>query len=143
MQALVVLEPGVLEIQEKPVPEPGPGEVLARVRSTAICGTDAHLIHGDYPGFWPPAFPFTPGHEWAGELVALGPGTEALGWRGGGRGARASHNARGVCPKCVEGRDKPCGNNGKPRPHAPYGHKTHGCDAAHAAPSAKAGFPLP
>src|SRR3954470_5981811 len=78
MQALVVLDPGVREIQEKPVPEPGPGEVLARVRSTAICGTDAHLIHGDYPGFWPPAFPFTPGHEWAGELVALRPG--------GGRG---------------------------------------------------------
>src|SRR3954468_20779387 len=128
MQALVVLEPGVLEIQEKPVPEPGPGEVLARVRSTAICGTDAHLIHGDYPGFWPPAFPFTPGHEWAGELVALGPGTEALGWRGGerargagepaalgpgagglgggvgGRDAGTSHNACGVCQKCVEGR---------------------------------------
>ena len=64
------------------VRKPGPNEVLARVRATAICGTDAHLIHGDYPGFWPPAFPFTPGHEWAGEIVALGPGAEAFGWRG-------------------------------------------------------------
>src|SRR3954464_7983582 len=94
MQTLVVLEPNVLEIQEKPVPEPGPGEVLARVRSVAICGTDAHLIRGDYPGFWPPAFPFTPGHEWAGDLVALGPGTAAPGapprGRWGGRRAPAS-----------------------------------------------------
>ncbi|MCU1607000.1 MAG: Alcohol dehydrogenase, zinc-binding domain protein, partial [Modestobacter sp.] len=47
MQALVVQEPNVLEIQEKPVPRPGTNEVLARVRSTAICGTDAHLIRGD------------------------------------------------------------------------------------------------
>src|SRR3954449_1553804 len=85
MQTLVVLEPGVLEIQETPVPEPGPGEVLARVRSVAICGTDAHLIRGDYPGFWPPAFPFIPGHEWAGALGALGPGAGALGWKGGDR----------------------------------------------------------
>jgi len=71
MQALVVREPDVLDITELPVPEPGPNEVLARVRSVSICGTDAHLIRGDYPGFWPPAFPFTPGHEWAGEIVAL------------------------------------------------------------------------
>src|ERR671929_1858242 len=107
MQALVVLEPNVLQIQEKPVPEPGPNEVLARVRSTAICGTDAHLIRGDYPGFWPPAFPFTPGHEWAGDIVALGPGTEALGWRGGGPRARgAPHTPRAV-PKRGRGRPQP------------------------------------
>ena len=49
MHALVVQEPNVLEIQEKPVPEPGRNEVLARVRSTAICGTDAHLIQRRLP----------------------------------------------------------------------------------------------
>jgi len=74
MQALVVLEPGRLEIREVPVPVPGPNEVLARVRAVSICGTDAHLIRGDYPGFWPPSFPFIPGHEWAGEIAELGPG---------------------------------------------------------------------
>ena len=74
MQALVVLEPERFEITHVPVPEPGPDEVLARVRAVSICGTDSHLIAGHYPGFWPPAFPFIPGHEWAGELVALGPG---------------------------------------------------------------------
>ena len=76
MQALVVVGPNRLEIREVPVPVPGPNEVLARVRAVSICGTDAHLIRGDYPGFWPPAFPFIPGHEWAGELVALGQGAE-------------------------------------------------------------------
>jgi len=108
MQALVVLEPDKLEIQEKPVPEPGPHEVLARVRATSICGTDAHLIHGHYPGFWPPAFPFTPGHEWAGEIVALGPGAEAFGWAVGDRVAGTSHNACGACQKCVEGQYNLC-----------------------------------
>src|SRR3970282_1539530 len=67
------------------VPVPGPNEVLARVRAVSICGTDAHLIHGDYPGFWPPAFPFIPGHEWAGEIAALGPGAERYGWAVGAR----------------------------------------------------------
>ncbi|HKZ92700.1 MAG TPA: alcohol dehydrogenase catalytic domain-containing protein, partial [Candidatus Limnocylindrales bacterium] len=81
MQALVVLEPERFEITHVPVPEPGPDEVLARVRAVSICGTDSHLIAGHYPGFWPPAFPFIPGHEWAGEIVTLGPGAERYGWR--------------------------------------------------------------
>ena len=46
MQALVVLEPNRLEIQDVPVPVPGPNEVLARVRAVSICGTDVHLIRG-------------------------------------------------------------------------------------------------
>jgi L-iditol 2-dehydrogenase len=143
MQTLVVLEPNVLEIQEKPVPEPGPGEVLARVRSTAICGTDAHLIRGDYPGFWPPAFPFTPGHEWAGEIVALGPGAEAFGWAVGDRVAGTSHNACGACQKCVEGRYNLCENYGKPGLHAQYGHNAQGCDATYAVHDVKCIFRLP
>ena len=98
MQALVVLEPNRLEIQEAPVPTPGPNEVLARVRAVSICGTDAHLIRGDYPGFWPPRFPFVPGHEWAGEIAALGPGAERFGWAVGdrvaGRGPGGRHLPR-------------------------------------------------
>ena len=96
MQALVVREPNVLDIAEAPVPEPRRNEVLARVRSVSICGTDAHLINGDYPGFWPLAFPFTPGHEWAGEIVALGEGADAFGWKVGDRVAGTSHNACGA-----------------------------------------------
>jgi L-iditol 2-dehydrogenase len=143
MQTLVVLEPDVLEIQDRPIPEPGPGEVLARVRATAICGTDAHLIHGHYPGFWPPAFPFIPGHEWAGDIVALGPGVEALGWKVGDRVAGTSHNACGVCQKCVEGQYNLCENYGKPGLHAQYGHNVQGCDATYVVHSVKCIFPLP
>ena len=143
MQALVVREPNVLEIQEKPIPEPGRGEVLARVRSTAICGTDAHLIHGDYPGFWPPAFPFTPGHEWAGEIVALGPGAADFGWAVGDRVAGTSHNACGACQKCVEGQYNLCENYGKAGLHAQYGHNVQGVDATYAVHNVKCIFRLP
>ncbi|MGZ6259339.1 MAG: zinc-dependent alcohol dehydrogenase, partial [Candidatus Limnocylindrales bacterium] len=58
MEALVVLEPNQLEVRQVPLPTAGANEVLARVRAVSICGTDAHLIRGDYPGFWPPSFPF-------------------------------------------------------------------------------------
>ncbi len=129
MQALVVLEPNRIEIREVPIPEPGPNEVLARVRAVSICGTDAHLVRGDYPGFWPPAFPFIPGHEWAGEIVALGPGAERFGWRIGDRVAGTSHDACGVCQKCVEGRYNLCENYGKAGLHQQYGHNVQGADA--------------
>ena len=143
MQALVVLEPSRLEIQEVAVPEPGPNEVLARVRAVSICGTDAHLIRGDYPGFWPPAFPFIPGHEWAGEIAALGPGAERFGWTVGDRVAGTSHDACGVCQKCVEGRYNLCENYGKPGLHRQYGHSVQGADATYVVHGVKCVFPLP
>lgn len=143
MQALVVLEPDVLEIQDKPIPQPGRNEVLARVRSVSICGTDAHLIHGDYPGFWPPAFPFTPGHEWAGDIVALGDGAAEVGWAVGDRVCGTSHNACGVCQKCVEGRYNLCENYGKAGLHAQYGHNAQGVDATYAVHNVKCIFALP
>ena len=73
-----------------------------------ICGTDSHLIAGDYPGFWPPEFPIIPGHEWSGEIVALGPGAEKAGWQVGDRVAGTNHDACGVCQQCVEGRYNLC-----------------------------------
>lgn len=142
MSALVVLEPNRLEIQQVPVPAPGPNEILARVRAVSICGTDAHLIRGDYPGFWPPAFPFIPGHEWAGEIVALGSGAERYGWAIGDRVAGTSHDACGVCQKCVEGRYNICENYGVPGLHRQYGHSVQGVDAEYATHGIKAVFPL-
>jgi len=143
MQALVVVEPERFEIREVPVPEPGPNEVLARVRAVSICGTDAHLIHGDYPGFWPPAFPFIPGHEWAGEIAALGPGADRLGWKVGDRVAGTSHDACGVCQKCVEGRYNLCENYGKQGLHRQYGHNYQGADATYVVHGVKCIFRLP
>ncbi len=143
MEALVVTAPGQLEIRQVPVPIPGPNEVLARVRAVSICGTDAHLIHGDYPGFWPPAFPFIPGHEWAGEIVALGPGSALHGWTVGDRVAGTSHDACGVCQKCVEGRYNLCENYGRPGLHKQYGHSYQGADSTYVAQGIKTIFPLP
>ena len=143
MEALVVLEPNKLEIQEVPIPTPGPNEVLARVRAVSICGTDAHLVRGDYPGFWPPAFPFIPGHEWAGEIAALGPGAELYGWEVGDRVAGTSHDACGVCQKCVEGHYNLCENYGRVGLHKQYGHSVQGADATYAVHGVKCIFPLP
>jgi L-iditol 2-dehydrogenase len=143
MEALVVLEPNRFEVREVAVPVPGPNEVLARVRAVSICGTDAHLIHGDYPGFWPPAFPFIPGHEWAGEIAALGPGAERYGWAVGARVAGTSHDACGVCQKCVEGRYNLCENYGRPGLHKQYGHNVQGADATYVVQGVKTIFPLP
>jgi L-iditol 2-dehydrogenase len=143
MRALVVLEPQRFEIQEVPVPVPEAGQVLARVRAVSICGTDVHLVHGDYPGFWPPAFPFIPGHEWAGDVVALGPGAERYGWAVGDRVAGTSHDACGVCQKCVEGRYNLCENYGVPGLHKQYGHSVQGADATYVVHGIKAIFRLP
>ena len=143
MRALVVQEPGVLDIAEAPVPEPGRNEVLARVRSVSICGTDAHLINGDYPNFWPTAFPFTPGHEWAGEIVALGEDAERFGWKVGDRVAGTSHNACGACQKCVEGQYNLCENYGKPGLHQQYGHNVQGVNATYAVHNVKCIFRIP
>lgn len=143
MEALVVTEPNVLEIRQVPVPEPGPNEVLARVRAVSICGTDAHLVRGDYPGFWPPSFPFTPGHEWAGEIVKLGPGADRYGWSVGDRVAGTSHDACGVCQKCVEGRYNLCENYGKEGLHRQYGHNYTGADATYVVQGVKTIFRLP
>jgi L-iditol 2-dehydrogenase len=143
MRALIILEPSRFEIREVPVPVPGADEILARVRAVSICGTDAHLIRGDYPGFWPPAFPFIPGHEWAGEIVGLGPGAERFGFAVGDRVAGTSHDACGVCRECVEGRYNLCENYGRPGLHKQYGHSVQGADAEYVVQGVKTIFPLP
>ena len=72
MQAALLREFGSLEVAEVPVPEPGAGEVLVRVGACGICGTDLKIVAGAYRGTWPPALPFIIGHEWSGEVAALG-----------------------------------------------------------------------
>jgi D-arabinitol dehydrogenase (NADP+) len=58
-----------LAVREAPDPEPGPKDVLIRVRATGICGTDQHIFDGDFGG----PFPLIGGHEVAGDVVSVGP----------------------------------------------------------------------
>ena len=143
MDALVVLEPSRFEIQHVPVPTPGPDEVLARVRAVSICGTRRPPRARRLPGLLAARFPFIPGHEWAGEIVALGPGAERYGWAVGDRVAGTSHDACGVCQKCVEGRYNLCENYGVPGLHRQYGHNVQGADATYVVHGVKAIFHLP
>ncbi|MEE9298710.1 MAG: alcohol dehydrogenase catalytic domain-containing protein [Acidimicrobiia bacterium] len=143
MHALVLRGPDEFSIEDVARPEAGHHEVLCGVRAITICGTDAHLIHGDYPGFWPPAYPFIPGHEWAGEIVELGEGSEALGWAVGDRVAGTSHDACGFCQKCVEGRYNLCENYGSMDVHRQYGHNWQGAFAEYVVHGIKSVFHLP
>jgi L-iditol 2-dehydrogenase len=143
MRALVVHEPHDFSVEDVARPEPGRNEVLCRVRTVAICGTDPHIIAGDYPGFWPKEFPFIPGHEWCGEVVELGPGAADLGWDVGTRVAGTSHAGCGFCRLCVEGRYNLCENFGDERLHRQYGHYTQGAYADYVVHSVKSVFRVP
>ncbi len=79
MRALVKAEPGEgLVMREEPVPEIGPGDVLIRVHKTGICGTDVHIWNWDDWAARTIHPPLVIGHEFAGEIAALGPGVDKL-----------------------------------------------------------------
>jgi 2-desacetyl-2-hydroxyethyl bacteriochlorophyllide A dehydrogenase len=65
-----------LRLVERPVPEPGPGEVRVRIEACGVCGSDHFLQEGGFGSRVP--FPLVPGHEAAGRIDALGPGTDGL-----------------------------------------------------------------
>jgi L-iditol 2-dehydrogenase len=143
MRALVVAGPNDFAVRDVERPRPGPFEVLCRVRATAICGTDPHIIQGHYPGFWPKAWPLVPGHEWCGDVVELGEGAAALGWSVGTRVAGTSHAACGYCRRCIEGRYNICENFGVEGLHAQYGHNAAGAYADYVVHSVKSVFAVP
>jgi len=114
MRAWVVSKPGPigtapLRLIERPVPEPGPGELLIRVLRCGVCRTDLHLAEGDLP---PKAPDVTPGHEVVGEVVATGPGVTrfAVGDRVGGAWLASTD---GSCRYCRRGLENLC-------PHSVY-----------------------
>jgi 2-desacetyl-2-hydroxyethyl bacteriochlorophyllide A dehydrogenase len=81
MRAVQVMAPGRAELVELPDPTPGPGQVLMRVVATTVCAAhELKVFRGQYPrGMWPityPAAPGFPGHEAAGEIVAVGPSVD-------------------------------------------------------------------
>lgn len=68
MRAALITAPGEVEITSVPDPTPGPREVVVAVAACGICGTDLHILEGEFA----PSLPIVPGHEFAGEVVALG-----------------------------------------------------------------------
>jgi 2-desacetyl-2-hydroxyethyl bacteriochlorophyllide A dehydrogenase len=70
MRAVVISAPGKVEVTTVDDPTPGPREVLVEVAACGICGTDLHILQGEFA----PRLPVIPGHEFAGEIVAVGTG---------------------------------------------------------------------
>lgn len=68
MRAAVFIEPGRIEVQEKPIPDVGPNDALVRITTTTICGTDVHILKGEYPV----EKGLTIGHEPVGVIEKLG-----------------------------------------------------------------------
>jgi len=106
MKAAVVQQFGEpLVLREVPVPQPGPGQALVEIIASGVCHTDLHAADGDWPV--KPSLPFTPGHEGAGIVVALGPGVTHL--KEGDRvGVAWLHSACGHCEFCLTGWETLC-----------------------------------
>jgi len=142
MRAVVLRDWDDLALEEIPIPEPGEGEALVRVAGCGICGTDLKIVAGAYEGTWPPSFPFVLGHEWAGEVVSLGPGAEESGLRPGDRVAAENHAGCGMCRNCRAGRYNLCERAGTPG-YKLYGHTAQGALAEYAARPARLLHRLP
>ncbi len=104
MRAVVVARyGGSLEATRRPVPRPGPGEVLIRVRASGLCSTDLHLLSGRQPlGDLPRIL----GHELAGDVIELG--DRVTHWRQGDRVTAAIDVTCGRCRYCLAGETQLC-----------------------------------
>jgi threonine dehydrogenase-like Zn-dependent dehydrogenase len=105
MRALVVDRPGMSAVRQVPEPVPGPGEVLVEVAAAGICGSDLEVLDGRRPAAYVD-YPVVPGHEWAGRVLAAGPGVKDVG--PGDPVVAEGLRACGVCDRCAEGRTNIC-----------------------------------
>jgi L-iditol 2-dehydrogenase len=142
MRAALLRDFGTLAVEEVATPQPGPGEVLVRVSACGVCGTDLKIVAGAYQGTWPPELPFIIGHEWSGEVAALGPGTERSGLAVGDRVVAENHTGCGQCPMCRAGRYNLCERVREPG-FKLYGHTAPGALAQYAARPALALHKVP
>jgi L-iditol 2-dehydrogenase len=132
MEALVSRGPGKYGIEHVPVPIPGHDEILCKIRSVAICGSDPGLLSGAMRHMgWPPSYPFIFGHEWSGEVEAVGSGVTDLGPED--RVTGEGHCGCGLCINCREGKYNLCLNYGKTGwEHRHYGFLHSGAFAQYA-----------
>lgn len=103
MKAVVVHEPHKVSVENVPNPEPGPKDVLIRVANCGICGTDIHIIDGEFP---PTQYPIIIGHEFGGTVEAVG--ADVIGFKPGDRvGVDPTLNC-GECYFCQRGQGNLC-----------------------------------
>jgi 2-desacetyl-2-hydroxyethyl bacteriochlorophyllide A dehydrogenase len=140
MRAVVIDAPGSIRVDTVPDPTPRPDEVLVRVSACGICGTDLHIIDGDSPLAH---YPIIPGHEFAGEVVALG---SAIAQENGNGGANITVGSRvaiepnlycGHCNFCRTGHENLC------LYYAAVGVTTNGGIAQYVAVPIKKAYALP
>jgi L-iditol 2-dehydrogenase len=135
MKAWVLGGPDELSFVEKPVPEPGLAEVLVRIDAVAICATDLEIIKHGQPASIEGELPFnkgyTPGHEYMGTVVKLGPTVDEF--QLGDRIAVEIHAGCGRCQRCREGMYTSCLNYGfQSKGHRANGFSTDGGFAEYA-----------
>jgi len=107
MDALVKTERGRgLTLMQVPVPEPGIGEVLIKIHKTAICGTDVHIYNWDPWSETHIKPPMVVGHEYVGEIVAVGPGVKD--YHVGQTVTGEGHIVCGHCRNCRAGNGQWC-----------------------------------
>jgi len=135
MKAWVLGDPEQLSLVDKPVPEPGRAEVLVRIDAIAVCATDIEVIKHGVPAMIDGGLPFnkgfTPGHEYMGTVVKLGPTVDEFAV--GDRVAVEIHAGCGRCPRCREGMYTSCLNYGyRAKGHRANGFSTDGGFAEYA-----------
>ena len=143
MRAAVLRAWNDLTVEDVEVPEVAAGEVLVRVRACGLCGTDLKMVRGAFQERgWPPSLPFVMGHEWSGEVVALGEGLDDLGLRPGDKIVAENHVGCGRCAMCRQGRYNLCEKSGTPG-YRLYGHTAPGALSEYAVRPAQMLHKLP
>ena len=105
MKAVVLPQPGAVSLERLPDPAPAPAEVVVAPDACGICGTDLHILDGELAAT---RYPIVPGHEFAGEVVAVG--REVEGIRVGDLVAVEPNVVCGRCDFCRTGRENLCAN---------------------------------
>src|SRR5690606_16048074 len=121
MKAAIFAEPGRIVLEDKPVPSIGPLDALIRVTTTTICGTDVHILKGEYPV----ERGLTVGHEPVGVIEKLG--SAVSGFQEGDRVIAGAITPCGQCRSCLEGTPSQCG--GKAMGGWQIGNTIDGCQA--------------
>ena len=141
MRAAVLFGPQNLRVVERPVPQPGSGEVLVQVAMCGTCGTDLKIYDGHFPLTLPYGV-FTPGHEWTGTIVALGDSVDEI--TVGDRVCIEVHHGCGRCDNCLVGKYTACLNYGnQAKGHRATGITANGGFAEYVVHHASALYPLP